>query len=251
MKKGRRKIIRTNQSVDSLLGPGEAASTLGVHMIKLQRWARSGYIQPITKGNLRLYPVEELKRIKNQKKQYSRLEENIKEIYACKKTLIPDVDIMHAFDIDYQKDLGAAIEEYIWVRRRHISKTGVRESSQHLFTSEVEARLKIKYREIIPALVEQRKLVRPAGSKGLITIRSLIDYMGEYSQHVLYRVSEDGRFNWTTSQWVRDNARKLNLGFRVGTGSMSGFRYTSNELHTLNFYMKRNRLRVDDRSIEV
>ncbi len=142
------------------------------------------------------------------------------------------------------------LKAYIQDKHKKLSKTRLdpKYFNQVLLLNEILIRLKIKDQHIIYDLINQGKLkklsVRSHAVKTIISLESLINYLGKYATKKLHTTEYASKILNLSIHNITRTAKNYDLGFKLKPTSRSAIRLSEDDIEKLNilFTKKYNKI---------
>lgn len=242
-------------TLDQLINRKEAGKILNVNGRTVPRYAQKGLLTKIKKGYKYLYPKKEVEQLKHKFEIKNALNDYIREIYVLRKSKIKPLRIIKEFNIkntlpdlniSNSSKIEQALELYNCSRESYLHKFKIHKQDcpNILLVRETMARLKIKDPHVIYDLIENGSLEpRIATFNGkehhFISIDSLNDFLGKYSNKFLYR-------SYTASEKIGKSIEKIDriahhyhIGFKIKDSKQGNYLFSNRDikkLKSLNYH---------------
>lgn len=208
--------------LDDLINRDEAGSILGIDARTAHRYSDYGLLQTVQSGRKKVFRKDDVIALKAKLDARKELDANIKEIYVMNQSGVMDWQVMSEFDISDRPKIDKAIEIYRHERKRYLNKFGI-DGGEHeylILVEEAAARLKITDNHVIYDLIEEGKLeARTVEFKGrqryFVKLQSLIDYLGDYSDKMLYRSNHAAEMLNIKIEEIDRLACSNRIGFKI------------------------------------
>lgn len=233
----RRRIVRCKPAIEHVTTE-QAARMLGIKPGRLQNWRRNKKINGIAVDSKLnsydyVFPKEEVLRLQQQLRSYKRVREDIRHIYICSLTGVRDERLMDEFQIA-QKTLENALNEHIWRRPKALARGGYCDIEGLVTKSEFYERLRLTRSSLVEQLLDDGTVRRcDEDGPANISLMSFRMYLKTYKSVVLYRKEEFPVFEELRSDYFRDIAREIGVGFRLSNRENSLYRYTRTEMEQI------------------
>ncbi len=241
-------------TLDNLINRKEAGRILNVNGRTVPRYAKKCLLTKIKKGYKYLYDKKEVELLKNKFEIKDALNDYIKEIYVLRKSNIKHSRIIQEFNIkqilpdskfNNRSKIEYALDLYNCSRESYLNKFNIRKQDcpKILLVRETMARLKIKDPHVVYDLIENESLkpritVFNGKEHHFISVDSLNDFLGKYSNKFLYRSHEVSEKTGKSIEEIDRIAHHYHVGFKIKDSKQGNYLFSGKDirkLKTLNY----------------
>ncbi len=227
--------------LEELINREEAGKILDVNPRTVPRYARKGLLEEVRSPHKTMYNSRDVKLLRKKLDIRESLDKSIKEIYALYKSGLKNHKIISNFKMNEPEDMFYALEIYKKERKGYLNKfgIGIKDQENIFLAEEVVARLKITDKHVVYDLINEGNLSpKTVEFKGktrfFIEFNSLIDFLGSYSDQLLYRSNEASqRLNKTINE-IDKIACYHEIGFKLKPTKQGNYLFSLSDISRMS-----------------
>ena len=236
-------------TLDQLINRKEAGKILDVNGRTIPRYAQKCLLTKIKQGYKHLYSKKEVEQLKHKFEIKNALNDYIREIYVLRKSKIKPLRIIKEFNIkntlpdlniSNSSKIEQALEVYNCSRESYLNKFNIhkRDCPNILLVRETMARLKIKDPHVIYDLIENGSLepritLFNGKAHHFISMDSLNDFLGKYSNKFLYRSHTASEKIGKSIEEIDRIAHHYNIGFKIKDTKQGNYLFSGRDIRKL------------------
>jgi len=222
----------------------DVAEILNINPRTVNRYRERGIItgHKVIKGTQYhfCYLEDDIMAVQADQRASTKVKSDIKEVYSCRRTGVPVLDVMNELDVEYLNSLESAIERYSRHRSRVFQRHGIHNgyNSKLLLIGEAVSRFKMSDPHVIHGFFKDKTL-EPfkkkwnGGYKYFVTVASLVDKLGDYSGKILYRSQHAVFYVGESMNRINKLANQNNIGLKLKDSSRSSRLFSLDDIRSL------------------
>jgi len=235
-------ILDQGNNTDRLISLKEAAEHLNETKSRVKSWISQDYLKANKLGSRWSLNLLHVKEFKNRITGRKAINDIVKEAYSCWICGVQPEAIAKYANIE-EYELQKGIEQYMLERKRYLKNLqipgeDVQNHYELLTYTEVAARLKVVKWRIARDLVEKNKLKYKEfrtnkGKKQFITADSLIDFLGDHSESILFKSEDVSKIINMSAYWIDRRSKYHNIGMKLKDTKQGIRLYGQNDIEQL------------------